>query len=458
MESPITDEERLALFESFIDQDENAAQKIHEFLLRGDKSFIFDMCKSIVKGWDMKDKMESVEVVHGGMSGSKIFKVQRKKVASNNITSSDIVCIRIDVEPDDELGKLIFPGTFNHVGNMALSRMRDSQYFPDCHTQPESDKIDLLPDCAVMEYLHGKNFRSKDEGTCPAFDTKEDAAAYGRALGMLHATTDEQWYEKCTNNRNPFHELKDKLSPRMIKAVENHSRSDDAVLLYRFAQIDNRQHICEILPEVIESLSPTSLMGRVVVAHNDSSDGNILRRHENDKPGDLVLVDFGRCCLMQAGHDLGGYLASRNGNKPGKTRWPTLENRRACAQAYIDATPADVLAKCTRTSVDEVVYDMEVGQLMRDALNAVVLPYLIPGRQHGDDLSKWLVNEKMKKILAITRKGLKEKSIEEKILKIGARHAGGIKDFIFQKPRQRVILCMTLACSFLGFYMNGNCC
>ena len=112
----------------------------------------------------------------------------------------------------------------------------------------------------------------------------------------------------------------------------------------------------------------------------------------------------------------------------------------------------------TRTSMDEVVYDMKVGQLMRDALNAVVLPYLIPGRQHGDDLSKWLVNEKMKKILAITRKGLKEKSIEEKILKIGARHAGGIKDFIFQKPRQRVILCMTLACSFLGFYMNGNCC
>ena len=63
----------------------------------------------------------------------------------------------------------------------------------------------------------------------------------------------------------------------------------------------------------------------------------------------------------------------------------------------------------TRTSVDEVVYDMEVGQLMRDALNAVVLPYLIPGRQHGDDLSKWLVNEKMKNILAITRKGFKRK-------------------------------------------------
>jgi Ser/Thr protein kinase RdoA (MazF antagonist) len=54
-------------------------------------------------------------------------------------------------------------------------------------------------------------------------------------------------------------------------------------------------------------------MGRVVVAHNDLHDGNILRRHENDKPGDLVFVDFGRCGLMQAGHDLGSYFASRDG-------------------------------------------------------------------------------------------------------------------------------------------------
>ena len=410
-----TDEERLALFESYVDRDEKAAQKIHKFLLNGDKDFIFDICKSIVEDWDMKNKMESVEIVHGGKSGSKIYKVQRKKNAGNVtspgnvVLSPNIVCIRIDVEPNSERGKLLQPGTFNHVGYMAHTRMRDSQYFPDFHTHPESHKIDLIPDCAVLEYLHGKDFKSKGESTCPVFDTKDDAAAYGRALGMLHATTNEQWYEKCTNNRNPFHELKNKLSPRMIKAVENHSRSDEAVLLYRVAQILKMQYVCEILPEVIESLSPNSLMGRVVVAHNDLHDGNILRRHESNKPGDIVLVDFGRCCLMQAGHDLGGYFASRDGNKPGKTHWPTLENRRACAQAYIDATPADVLAKCTRTSVDEVVYDMEVGQLMRDALNAVVLPYLIPGRQHGDDLSKWLVNEKMKNILAITRKGFKRK-------------------------------------------------
>ena len=112
-------------------------------------------------------------------------------------------------------------------------------------------------------------------------------------------------------------------------------------------------------------------------------------------------------------------MATRDGSKPGKTRWPTLENRRACAQAYIDATPADVLAKCTRTSVDEVVYDMEVGQLLRDAFIAFC--------RRKQDASKWIVNDRMKKILAITRKGLKEKPIEEKILESGARQAGKVK-------------------------------
>eukprot|EP00942_MAST-04A_sp_MAST-4A-sp1_P001002 g1002.t1 len=67
---------------------------------------------------------------------------------------------------------------------------------------------------------------------------------------------------------------------------------------------------------------------------------------------------------------------------------------------------------------------MEVGQLLRDAFVAVIVPRHTPGRK-GHDISKWVVNDRMKKVLAITRKGLKEKSIEEKILKIGARHAGG---------------------------------
>ena len=45
----------------------------------------------------------------------------------------------------------------------------------------------------------------------------------------------------------------------------------------------------------------------------------------------------------------------------------------ACAQAYIDATPPEVVAQCSRTSIEEVVLDMEAGALMRDAFLVIVI-------------------------------------------------------------------------------------
>ena len=45
----------------------------------------------------------------------------------------------------------------------------------------------------------------------------------------------------------------------------------------------------------------------------------------------------------------------------------------ACAQAYIDATPPEVVAQCSRTSIEEVVLGMEAGALMRDAFLVIVI-------------------------------------------------------------------------------------
>ena len=45
----------------------------------------------------------------------------------------------------------------------------------------------------------------------------------------------------------------------------------------------------------------------------------------------------------------------------------------ACAQAYIDATPPEVVAQCSRTSLEAVVVDMEAGALMRDAFLVIVI-------------------------------------------------------------------------------------
>ena len=48
-------------------------------------------------------------------------------------------------------------------------------------------------------------------------------------------------------------------------------------------------------------------------------------------------------------------------------------SRAACAQAYIDATPPEVVAQCSRTSIEEVVLDMEAGALMRDAFGVIMI-------------------------------------------------------------------------------------
>ena len=57
-----------------------------------------------------------------------------------------------------------------------------------------------------------------------------------------------------------------------------------------------------------------------------------MRREKGSKPGDIVLVDFGRVCVLQAANDLGGYLANRDFDKKGsKHDWPPLDHRKGAA-------------------------------------------------------------------------------------------------------------------------------
>ena len=53
-----------------------------------------------------------------------------------------------------------------------------------------------------------------------------------------------------------------------------------------------------------------------------------MRREMGSKPGDIVLVDFGRACVLQAANDLGGYLSHRDFDKPARHDWPPLDHRK----------------------------------------------------------------------------------------------------------------------------------
>ena len=110
-------------------------------------------------------------------------------------------------------------------------------------------------------------------------------------------------------------------------------------------------------------LAPDTLMGRLVVGHGDLKFENVMVRSTStaEKP-QLVILDFDRVMRMQAACDLGCILLTDGGNK----FFPPLENRRAIAQGYIDAcAKAGVGPGLRRAAVDDVVFDMEVGNLMR---------------------------------------------------------------------------------------------
>ena len=106
--------------------------------------------------------------------------------------------------------------------------------------------------------------------------------------------------------------------------------------------------------------------------------------------------------------------------------WPSLDNRTVCAQAYIDATPADVIARCTRTSAEDVVMDMEAGALMRDAFISLIIPFFIPG-YHGEMISKWVAEDRIGKCLDTWERAKTDAALKQRILKDGLRRAAGTK-------------------------------
>eukprot|EP01052_Picozoa_sp_SAG31_P059256 SAG31_NODE_18579_length_631_cov_0.578947_1_plen_81_part_10 len=77
--------------------------------------------------------------------------------------------------------------------------------------------------------------------------------------------------------------------------------------------------------------------------------------------------------MMTAGYDLGSVLFyflrdfSSDFEEPSKKHYPSLQMRRTVAKAYLDAVQRHdgLPVGCTRTSIDDIVYDMEIGRVIR---------------------------------------------------------------------------------------------
>lgn len=112
---------------------------------------------------------------------------------------------------------------------------------------------------------------------------------------------------------------------------------------------------------------PRTLMGRLVVGHGDVHEMNILRR--NPQTSELVLIDFDRVMRMPAACDLGVLIQLVGVEGP----LPPLEHRQEMARSYLEAIGAEEAAQWERQGVDDILFDMEIGRLLRECFLAAFL-------------------------------------------------------------------------------------
>ena len=422
-------------------EETNAVKELERLAKRGNKTAVFGLCCIMVPWWNSADDtLVSCDYLSGGHSGAMLYKVTRggdaevqdmplptfQQAETNSQPDAHTVVFRVDAPADhkEEVARWLVPGKIDGIAEAVnLAASEGSTRFGAIWLRQGT-----CPDFSVSEYLQGGDFNKPTYGLTVALDTAEDAAAFGCAVAEFHGGVPgvAAAFTAKTGDHNPLDGWRGDMSAAMLEALDK-SRSDELAAIYMCARKAKQQHVMDVLPRIASFLDPNSLMGRTVVGHGDLHGANMMRRRKDGKPGDLVLIDFDRVAHMHAANDLGGLMGNFDPEKDHATGdWPPLENRLVAARAYIDATPKDVVAACTRTSPEEVVFDMEAGSVMRDVFTALTIPFFVPGGK-GNEISHWLVSDRITKSLDVLERARSDEATLKKVLEQGARQAGGTR-------------------------------
>ena len=87
--------------------------------------------------------------------------------------------------------------------------------------------------------------------------------------------------------------------------------------------------------------------------------------------------------------------------------------------------PEEVISNFSRTSVDEVIFDLEIGCVMRDLYLGMVIPMIFPPII-GKWVSQYLVNERVIKCTNVLIEARNNEQIRNDVLKHGIRHVANI--------------------------------
>ena len=326
----------------------------------GDETALLLLCKLANPAWnDVAQADFKSEALGGGFSGN----VPIKCTAAGK---SGALALKINLgsEPDS-------------LVNAAYQEFDKAGIVPKLYclgnpSAPGLEVYDFVPGgtAAWLISKHGPEF----------LENEDDAVAYGQLLAKLHSCPSE-WYEQykdhCKGQWEPF--FVDAETNLEAKATKE-ALGDYAYLAHLWSDFITRlgpnaaamgEGVKELSPLLNGLLEPGSLMGRWVVGHGDAHGCNSMHKTEGGH-GDLLMIDLDFVGRFPAAVDLGtvfmmsmrsilGYFFGA-GTPVGE--WATLDQRRSMAQAYIDQM-GDAAKDFTRNTVDEVVYDMEIGNMMR---------------------------------------------------------------------------------------------
>jgi len=243
------------------------------------------------------------------------------------------------------------------------------------------------PGLEVYEFIEGSAAGTVySKRGCEFMHNDEDATAFGALFAKVH-TQPTDWYERYRDHvKGQWQEWFAGIETNQ-HATEMKSRFGDyASMIVQFS--DFHSGVCnsaaavgeackEMNQPLHEFLDPASLLGRKVVGHGDAHGCNIMHR-QPDTHGDLVLIDLDLVGRMPAAIDLGTPLCCAMngpfGSFFGRTpvgMYPSLAQRRRVAKAYLEGMVG--VRGVTRTEIDEIVFDMEVGVAIRSNFFAVLM-------------------------------------------------------------------------------------
>ena len=224
----------------------------------------------------------------------------------------------------------------------------------------------------VYEFIEGGTAGTPPCSLGAAFmPNDEDASSFGRIFGQLHAAPAE-WYTPFANK--PKGQWEDFFAgiETDSEAAELRAEFGDVasmVCLFSRTAPENFRAVAMQLSRLLHmQLEPASLLGRLVVGHGDAHGKNLMHRRSGGH-GDLVLIDLDFVGRYPAAYDLGSALASTDRRR---MPYPTVEQRRLVAQAYLSEL-GTVVDHFSRSTVEDILFDMEIGSLLREIWIAAVM-------------------------------------------------------------------------------------